>query len=89
MTYDQRRRVACPHCEGGEVAQIHPFLTRCGECGGTISYDFFKTLRQIANLPDAGRDHPCECDHSETRGSPEGAYRRRPRFEKTEEANDE
>lgn len=60
MTYNYHRRVACPICERGEMVQVHPFLARCLECGGTISYDFFKTLRQIGNLSEATgeRGHP-------------------------------
>ena len=75
MTYDFRRRVACPLCECGEMVQVHPFLARCTECGDTISYGFFNTLRQIGNLPEATGNHPCKCGHPETRSSPEGSYR--------------
>jgi ribosomal protein L37AE/L43A len=75
MTYNYHRHNSCALCGYGEMRMVNAFLARCTECGDTMSYGFFDTLRQIRKLPDARGAHACECGHPEMRRLPGRVYR--------------
>jgi ribosomal protein L37AE/L43A len=47
----------------------------CDSCGFSVEGALFRTLEQIATLPDAVGNHTCEeCGHPEMRRLPDGVY---------------
>src|SRR4051794_32288910 len=64
----------CPFCEVYELEPYSHGLVRCPSCKEPLSGGLLKTLRQIAELPDAIGHHACECGHPEMRLLPDGVY---------------
>src|SRR5215203_3309842 len=70
------RHIVCPVCGSGELQQRGPELgAGCDSCGLSVGGEIFRTLGQIAALPDAVGSHACEeCDHPEIRRLPDGVF---------------
>src|SRR5215203_3158260 len=66
--------LVCPFCEVSSIRLPATHPTRCGSCGERLSREVLETLQQVASLPDALGDHPCECGHPEMRLLPDGTY---------------
>lgn len=66
--------LVCPFCEVSSIRLPATHPTRCGSCGERLSREVLETLQQVASLPDALGDHPCECGHPEMRRLPDGTY---------------
>ena len=65
----------CPFCEASELEFPGPNSARCPYCRAFLGGDLLKTLRQIAELPNAYGKHACEeCAHPEMRCLPDGVY---------------
>jgi ribosomal protein L37AE/L43A len=64
----------CPFCELGSIRLPGTHPARCEYCGERLSRSVLETLQQVAGLPDALGDHPCECGHPEMRRLPDGTY---------------
>jgi hypothetical protein len=65
--------LVCPFCELGSILPAtHPAC--CEYCGERLSRAVLETVQQVAGLPDALGDHPCECGHPEMRRLPDGTY---------------
>jgi ribosomal protein L37AE/L43A len=65
-------RFVCPFCEAGELLSLGPGFARCGSCRMPLLGSALETLRDIAGLPEAPGNHPCECGHPEMRELPDG-----------------
>jgi hypothetical protein len=68
------RNIICPACGSGELRPRGPDLAGCYSCGLCVGGAIFRTLEQIAALPDALGGHACECDHPEMRRLPDGVF---------------
>ncbi len=69
------RHIVCPTCGSGELRpRGSELVVGCDSCGLSIEVAIFRTLKQIAALPDALGRHACECDHPEMRRLPGGVY---------------
>src|SRR3712207_4507123 len=69
------RHIVCPGCGSGELWPREPEVASCDSCGLTVGGTIFRTLEQIAALPDALGVHACEeCGHPEMRRLPDGVY---------------
>jgi hypothetical protein len=53
---------------------LGPGFARCASCALSVGGAIFRTLEQIAALPDALGRHACECDHPEMRRLPDGVF---------------
>jgi ribosomal protein L37AE/L43A len=68
------RHIICPGCGSGELRLRAPERAGCDSCGLSVRGAIFRTLEQIAALPDVLGHHPCECGHPEMRRLPDGVY---------------
>jgi ribosomal protein L37AE/L43A len=66
--------LVCPTCGSGELRPRGPELADCDSCGLSVEGAVFRTLEQIATLPDARGTHACECGHPEMRRLPDGVF---------------
>jgi ribosomal protein L37AE/L43A len=68
--------ILCPRCGSGELRPGRgPKLAGCDSCSLSVEGALFKTLEQIATLPDAVGAHACEqCGHPEMRMLPDGVF---------------
>jgi ribosomal protein L37AE/L43A len=67
--------IICPVCGSGELRPRGPKLAGCDYCSLSVQGAIFRTLEQIAALPDAQGAHACEeCGHPEMRRLPDGVY---------------
>ena len=67
--------IICPACGSGELRPRGPKLAGCDYCSLSGQGAIFRTLEQIAALPDAQGAHACEeCEHPEMRRLPDGVY---------------
>ena len=67
--------IICPACGSGELRARGPELAGCDSCGLSVEAAIFRTLEQIATLPDALGAHACEeCGHPKMRRLPDGVY---------------
>src|SRR5918993_530050 len=67
--------IICPACGSGELRPRGPKLAGCDYCSLSVQGAIFRTLEQIAALPDAQGAHACEeCGHPEMRRLPDGVY---------------
>jgi ribosomal protein L37AE/L43A len=67
--------ILCPNCGVGELRSRGPELAGCDYCGRSVEGAIFKTLEQIAALPDAVGSHACEeCAHPEMRRLPDAVF---------------
>jgi ribosomal protein L37AE/L43A len=68
-------QVTCPTCGAGELQPWRgPYLYKCNVCSHAIDAALFRTLKQIAALPDAFGKHACECGYPEMRRLPNGVF---------------
>jgi ribosomal protein L37AE/L43A len=69
------RHIVCPSCGVGELRSRGPELAGCHYCALSVEGAIFRTLEQIAALPDAVGSHACEeCAHPEMRKLPDGVF---------------
>ena len=73
-TTSRPRNIICPACGSGELWPRGPELAGCDSCGLCVGGAIFRTLEQIATLPDVLGRHACECDHPEMRRLPDGVF---------------
>ncbi len=67
--------IVCPTCGLGKLRPRGPEPARCDFCGFSVEDAIFRTLEQVAALPDALGAHPCEeCGHPEMRLLPDGVF---------------
>ncbi len=66
--------IICPACGSGELRAWGLELAGCDSCGLSVEAAIFRTLEQIATLPDALGAHACECGHPEMRRLPDGVF---------------
>jgi len=66
--------IICPGCGSGKLQLQAPELASCDSCALSVRGAIFRTLEQIAALPDVLRSHACECGHPEMRHLPDGGY---------------
>jgi hypothetical protein len=66
--------LVCPLCEKGRLGPSNQDSMSCDSCSGFLSGAMVQTLRQIAVLPDALGNHPCECGHPQMRHLPDGVF---------------
>ena len=67
--------IGCPRCGSGELRPSRGSeLAGCDSCGLSVEGALFRTLEQIATLPDALGAHACECGHPEMRRLPDGVF---------------
>jgi ribosomal protein L37AE/L43A len=66
--------LVCPFCEVDSIRLPAAHAALCEFCGERLSRAVLKTFWQLARLPDAQGDHPCECGHPEMRRLPDGTY---------------
>jgi ribosomal protein L37AE/L43A len=66
--------IVCPRCGSGELRPQGSELAGCDSCGLSVEGELFRTLEQIATLPDALGTHACECGHPEMRRLPDGVF---------------
>jgi hypothetical protein len=66
--------LVCPFCEADWLRLSGNNPARCQSCGEHLSRALLQTLQQVAGLPDALGNHPCECGHPEMRHLPDGTY---------------
>lgn len=64
--------MVCPACGVDELRHGEGGMACCERCDLSWDEAVTETLRQIASLPDAAGDHPCECGHPEMRHLPDG-----------------
>lgn len=75
LTTSRPGHIVCPACGSGELwPSREPELAGCDSCGLCVGGAIFRTLEQIAALPDALGAHACECDHPEMRRLPDGVF---------------
>jgi ribosomal protein L37AE/L43A len=70
------RHIICPACGSSELRPRGPDpVAGCDSCGRFVEGAIFRTLEQIASLPDVVGSHTCEeCSHPEMRRLPDGVY---------------
>jgi hypothetical protein len=68
------RHIICPGCGSGELWPRGPELASCNSCALSAEGAVFRTLEQIAALPDSLGTHACECGHPQMRCLPDGVY---------------
>ena len=73
-TMSRPSHIVCPARGLGELQPRGPEPARCDSCGFSVEDAMFRTLEQIAALPDALGAHPCECGHPEMRHLPDGVF---------------
>ncbi len=73
-TTSRPHHIVCPACGSGELRPRGPELAGCDSCGFSAEGAIFRTLEQIAALPDARGTHACECGHPEMRLLPDGVF---------------
>ncbi len=73
-TISRPNHIVCPACGSGELQLRGPEPSRCNSCGFSVEDAMFRTLEQIAALPDALGAHACECGHPEMRRLPDRVY---------------
>jgi ribosomal protein L37AE/L43A len=74
-TSSRPRHIICPACGSGELwLRGSGLVASCDSCGLSVEGAAFRTLEQIAVLPDALGSHACECGHPEMRRLPDGVY---------------
>src|SRR5918995_2163767 len=73
-TMSRPNRIVCPACGSGRLQLQGLEPARCDSCGFSVEDAMFRTLEQIAALPDALGAHACECDHPEMRRLPDGVF---------------
>ena len=66
--------IVCPRCGSGELRPQGSELAGCDSCGLSVEAALFRTLEQIATLPNALGAHACECGHPEMRRLPGGVF---------------
>jgi ribosomal protein L37AE/L43A len=66
--------IVCPRCGSGELRPQGSEQVGCDSCGLSVEGTVFRTLEQIATLPDAVGSHACECGHPEMRRLPDGVF---------------
>jgi ribosomal protein L37AE/L43A len=66
--------IVCPRCGSGELRPRGSELAGCDSCGLSVEAALFRTLEQIATLPNALGAHACECGHPEMRRLPGGVF---------------
>ena len=66
--------IVCPRCGSGELQTQGSELAGCASCGLSVEGALFRTLEQIATLPDVLGAHACECGHPEMRRLPDGVF---------------
>jgi len=66
--------IVCPMRGAGELQPQGPHSARCAYCDLSVEGEVFRTLEQIAALPDALGAHVCECGHPEMRRLPDGVF---------------
>jgi ribosomal protein L37AE/L43A len=67
--------IVCPRCGSSELRPSWgPEMAGCDSCGLSVEGALFRTLEQIATLPDAVGAHACECGHPEMRRLPDGVF---------------
>jgi ribosomal protein L37AE/L43A len=66
--------IVCPRCGSGELRPQGSELAGCDSCDLSVEGVVFRTLEQIATLPDALGAHACECGHPEMRRLPDGVF---------------
>ncbi len=67
--------IVCPGCGSGELRPSGGSeLAGCDSCDLSVEGALFRTLEQIATLPDALGAHVCECGHPEMRLLPDGVF---------------
>ena len=74
-TMSRPNRIVCPACGSGKLLLRGLESARCDSCGLSVEDAMFRTLEQIAALPDALGGHACECGHPEMRRLPDGVFR--------------
>ena len=74
-TMSRPNRILCPVCGSGRLQLRGLEPARCDSCGFSVEDAMFRTLEQIAALPDVLGAHPCEeCGHPEMRLLPDGVF---------------
>ena len=74
-TTSRPSHIVCPACGSGELwPRGSELVASCDSCGLSVGGAIFRTLEQIATLPDALGRHACECGHPEMRHLPDGVY---------------
>ena len=74
-TMSRTSRIVCPTCGSGELRHRGSEPASCDSCGFSVEDAVFRTIEQIAALPDALGAHPCEeCGHPEMRHLPDGVF---------------
>lgn len=68
------RHIICPACGSGALRPQGSELAGCDSCGLSYRGAIFRTLEQIATLPEAVGTHPCECGHPQMRRLPDGVF---------------
>ena len=66
--------IVCPACGRGELSTRESDLAECDSCGRDVEGAVFRTLEQIASLPEVLGKHACECGHPEMRRLPDGVF---------------
>ena len=74
-TMSRPNRIVCPACGSGKLELRGLESARCDSCGFSVEDAMFRTLEQIAALPDALGGHACECGLPEMRRLPDGVFR--------------
>jgi ribosomal protein L37AE/L43A len=73
-TMSRPNRIVCLACGSGELQLRGLEPARCDVCGLSVEDAMFRTIQQIAALPDALGSHACECGHPEMRRLPDGVF---------------
>jgi ribosomal protein L37AE/L43A len=74
-TTSRPSHIICPACGAGELWPRGPELASCDFCGLSVKGAIFRTLEEIATLPDVLGRHACEeCGHPEMRCLPDGVF---------------
>ena len=66
--------VVCPACGIEELCRHADGIASCDGCELLWDRAIVEEIGQIASLPDAAGDHPCECGHPEMRLLPDGVF---------------
>jgi ribosomal protein L37AE/L43A len=73
-TMSRPNRIVCPVCGSGKLQLRGLEPACCDSCGFSVEDALFRTLEQIAALPDVLGSHACECGHPEMRRLPDGVF---------------
>ena len=73
-TMSRANRIVCPACGSGKLELRGLEVACCDSCGFPVEDALFRTLEQIAALPDVLGSHACECGHPEMRRLPDGVF---------------